>query len=96
MEPTKRFHSCILGTCCVPWNTSFGFDEPTFRRSVQHQIDNGTLDLHIFGTAGEGYAVSETQFVEITRVFLNITAKGMIGLISLSLPTVIARIERAR
>lgn len=96
METKKRFHSCVLGTCCVPWNARFEFDEATFRRSVRHQFDSGICDLYIFGTAGEGYAVTEAQFDEITRVFLDVTSEGMVGLISLSLSTVIARIERAR
>ncbi|MGV3661551.1 MAG: dihydrodipicolinate synthase family protein [Prosthecobacter sp.] len=96
MDTQKRFHSCILGTCCVPWTAGYEFDEATFRRSVRHQIDSGIRDVYIFGTAGEGYAVTEAQFDEITRVFLDVTREGMVGLISLSLPTVIARIERAR
>lgn len=96
MPPPKRHHPCILGTCCIPWTPGFEFDEPTFRRSVQHQINSGIRDVYIFGTAGEGYAVTESQFDTITRAFLDITPTGMVGLISLSLPTVISRIERAR
>lgn len=95
MDTPKRHHPCILGTCCIPWTPAFEFDEPTFRRSVHHQINSGIRDVYIFGTAGEGYAVTESQFDTITRVFLDITPTGMVGLISLSLPTVIARIERA-
>lgn len=96
MDTTKRYHSCILATCCVPWDANLEFDAPAFRRSVQHQLSSGIRDLYIFGTAGEGYAVTETQFDTITRAFLDITPDGMVGLISLSLPTIIARIERAR
>ncbi len=95
MPPPKRHPPCILGTCCIPWTADFEFDAPTFRRSVQHQINSGIPDVYIFGTAGEGYAVTDSQFDEITRTFLDITPTGMVGLISLSLPTVIARIERA-
>ncbi len=97
---TKRYRPCILATCCVPWNERFEFEEEIFRRSVRHQIASGIRDLYIFGTAGEGYAVTERQFDEITRVFLDETRgadiQSMIGLISISLPTVIERIERAR
>lgn len=96
---TKRHRPCILATCCVPWSERFEFEEAIFRRSVRHQIANGIRDLYIFGTAGEGYAVTEKQFDEVTRVFLDETKdegiQGMVGLISLSLPTVIERIERA-
>jgi dihydrodipicolinate synthase/N-acetylneuraminate lyase len=96
----KRYRSSILATCCVPWNEDFTFAEEIFRRQVRHQLANGIRDLYIFGTAGEGYAVTEAQFDQITRVFLDETrgqeVQAMVGIISLALPTVIERIERAR
>lgn len=99
MTTAKRYRPCILATCCVPWSERFEFEENIFRRSVRHQIASGIRDLYIFGTAGEGYAVTERQFDEVTRVFLDETEdegiQSMVGLISLSLPTVIDRIERA-
>lgn len=97
---TKRYRRCILATCCVPWNEGFTFAEETFRHQVRHLISHGIRDLYIFGTAGEGYAVSDRQFDEITSVFLDETriegVQSMIGIISLSLPMIIERIERAR
>lgn len=97
---TPRYRRCILATCCVPWNERFEFEEDIFQRSVRLQIASGMRDLYIFGTAGEGYAVTEMQFDAITRVFLDETnqdgVQSMIGLISLSLPTIIERIARAR
>jgi dihydrodipicolinate synthase/N-acetylneuraminate lyase len=67
---------------------------------VRRLIAHGIRDLYIFGTAGEGYAVTESQFDEIVRAFIDETSgpevQGMVGLISLSLGTVIERIERAR
>src|SRR5687768_705892 len=100
MNTTKRYRPCVLATCCVPWHDDFTFAEDTFRRSVRHLIAQGIRDLYIFGTAGEGYAVTEKQFDDVTKTFLEETTgddvQGMIGLISLSLPTVIERIERAR
>jgi len=96
----KRYRPCVLATCCVPWNEDFSFAEEIFRRQVRHLVSHGIRDLYIFGTAGEGYAVSDRQFDEITRVFLDETrdagVQTMIGVISLSLATVIERIERAR
>jgi dihydrodipicolinate synthase/N-acetylneuraminate lyase len=96
----KRYRTCILAACCVPWTDDFAFAEEIFRRQVRHLIGHGITDLYIFGTAGEGYAVTESQFDEITEVFLDETrgdgVQGMIGVISLSLPTIIERIERAR
>lgn len=59
-----------------------------------------TPHLYIFGTAGEGYAVDDEQFAEITGEFqAEVTAGGgqpMVGVISLSLPTIVRRIAIAR
>jgi dihydrodipicolinate synthase/N-acetylneuraminate lyase len=100
MTSAKRYRRCILATCCVPWNERFELEEGIFRRSVRHLIAHGIHDLYIFGTAGEGYAVTETQFDKVTRVFLEETrgddVRPMIGVISMSLPTAIERIARAR
>jgi dihydrodipicolinate synthase/N-acetylneuraminate lyase len=90
----------ILATAVVPWTDRFEFDEPVFRRQVHTIAKNLTRHLYIFGTAGEGYAVSERQFDEITRAFWSSAAESgvdpMVGLISLSLSTIIERIERCR
>lgn len=95
-----RYRRAILATCCIPWTADWQFAEDIFRRQVARLIAGGIRDLYIFGTAGEGYAVTERQYDEITRVFLDETAEDdvqtMIGLISLSLPMVIERIERSR
>ena len=100
MSTSKRYRPCVLATCCLPWREDDSFAEDIFRRSVRHLIAQGIRDVYTFGTAGEGYAITDAQFDEITPVFLDETAaeevQGMVGLISLSLPTVIARIERAR
>lgn len=96
----KRYRRCILATCCVPWDERLHLAEEIFRRQVRRLIQQGIRDLYIFGTAGEGYAVNDRQFEQVTRVFLDETrapdVQSMVGLISLSLPTVIERIERAR
>lgn len=99
MSVAKRHRPCILATCCVPWREDFTFDEDIFRRSVRRLIAQDLRDLYILGTAGEGYAVTEAQFDSITRAFLEEASRdgvqGMVGLISLSLPAIIGRIERA-
>ena len=80
----------------------FEFDAEIFRRQV-HPLARDltrdlTRDLYVFGTAGEGYAVTERQFDQITRAFWEsaqeVTVNPMVGLISLSLPTIIERIQR--
>ncbi len=96
----KRYRQAMLATCCVPWNADFGFAEDVFRCEVRYLIAHGVRDLYIFGTAGEGYAVTDAQFEQVTSAFLDETRgegiQSMIGMISLSLATVIERIERAR
>ena len=95
----KRYSCCIMGTCCVPWDSEGGLDEPVFRRHIQSLLERGTKHLYVFGTAGEGYAIDDARFDRITAAFAEEMRAGgaepMVGIISLSLPTVIRRIERA-
>ncbi len=96
----KRYPACILATCCIPWNEDGTLAEPIFRREIRNLAKNLTHNIYLFGTAGEGYAVTESQFDQIVRIFREETTQhnvpGMVGVISLSLPTIIERIERAR
>ncbi len=96
----KRYAPCILATCCVPWNEDGSLAEETFRREIRNLLTNLTRDIYLFGTAGEGYAVTDKQFDRIVTVFreeINFPdVRGMIGIIGLSLGTMIERIERAR
>ena len=96
----KRYPQCLLGTCCVPWNEDGSFAEQVFRGQIQHLLKNGTQHLYIFGSAGEGYAVTDMQFNRITEVFCEeMNAEGaapMVGVISASLPTITQRIKWAR
>ena len=94
-----RFRRTILATCCIPWQDDGTLAEETFRRSIRALTERGLRDLYVFGTAGEGYAVTERAFDRIVDVFVDeaaaCRATPMVGIISLSLPTVIERIERA-
>lgn len=90
----------ILATAVVPWTADFQFDAASFRRQV-HTIARGlTRRIYIFGTAGEGYAVTDAQFKEIGRCFLEVSreeaVQPMLGIISLSLPTIVERIAWGR
>ncbi len=98
--PPSPAAPAILATAVVPWTDRLEFDEPAFRRQV-HAIARGlTRHIYVFGTAGEGYAVTERQFDQITRAFWASAQEAgvtpMVGVISLSLPTIIERIARAR
>lgn len=96
----KRYPACIVGTAVVPWSPDGRFEERLFRREIDSLIANGYRNLYIFGTAGEGYAVTDDQHLEIARVFVEAMRSGgaepMVGVISLSLQTIVARIEAAR
>jgi dihydrodipicolinate synthase/N-acetylneuraminate lyase len=95
----KRYPSAIMSTCCVPWDDRDRFAESIFRRGVRLALA-GTPHLYIFGTAGEGYAVTDRQFDEIVTAFADEMRQGgaepMVGVIHLSLGTILERIERCR
>lgn len=95
---SKRYPSAVLAACTVPWDERNQFIEDLFREQVRLLRERLTRHLYIFGTAGEGYAVSDRQFDRIAQVFGEETSDAdthpMVGVISLSLMTVIERIER--
>lgn len=96
----KRYPSCIMATCCIPWDANGQFTEAIFRRGVRTALTHGTKHLYVFGTAGEGYAVTERQFDQIVAAFADEMRQGqaepMVGVINLSLGTICERIERSR
>lgn len=100
VPPVPERPAEILATAVVPWTGRYEFDEDAFRRQVRTIATGLTRHLYIFGTAGEGYAVTEKQFDRIARAFRAAAAEcdavPMLGLISLSLPAIIDRIERGR
>lgn len=94
-----RFPPDIMSTCCVPWDAHWQLDESSFRRGVRHAL-RGTRHLYVFGTAGEGYAVTDRQFDEVVAAFVDemrqADAEPMVGVIHLSAGTILERIERCR
>jgi dihydrodipicolinate synthase/N-acetylneuraminate lyase len=88
-----------MGTCEIPWDEKDRFLESVFRRGVRNAL-NGTRHLYLFGTAGEGYAVTDQQFDQIVSAFVDemqqAQAEPMVGVIHLSLGTIVERIERCR
>jgi len=95
----NRYPSCIMATGCIPWDDQDRFAEPIFRRGVRLALA-GTPHLYVFGTAGEGYAVTDRQFDQIVAAFVDEMrqrgAEPMVGVIHLSLGTIVERIERCR
>ena len=70
---SARYPRTVLGTCCLPWQDG-KLDRPLFERSVRNLVQRGLRDLYIFGTAGEGHAVTEAQFREVTGLFVETLA----------------------
>src|SRR5438046_6926114 len=89
-----------MGTAVVPWTDAFGLDETLFRDEIRSLLAADYAYLYVFGTAGEGYAVDDAQFEQIARVFVDQMRAGnaepMVGVIALSLPTMLRRIAYAR
>jgi len=95
-----RYPKAIVGSVELPWREDWSFDEPLF---VQHIHKELTLTKHIylFGTAGEGYALTDAMFKNISTIYAREMKKAgaletaMLSVISLSLPTIRERIEWA-
>jgi len=96
-EPPRRLPPTVLATCVLPWDDRLRFDEDAFREHVRLVAAHMTRHLYVFGTAGEGYAVTEAQFRDVARVFWDEARRcavtPMLGVISNSLGTVIERVE---
>ena len=84
----KRYPQTVLVSCEAPWDENGELVEEVFRDEVRKTISSGFRDLYIFGTAGEGYAVTLTQFREIAGIFREETSgegvRPMVGVIGMS------------
>lgn len=69
MDNNQRYPSCIMATCCIPWDDEGRFAAAIFRRGVRATLTRGTKHLYVFGTAGEGYAVTDGQFDQVVAAF---------------------------
>ena len=97
----SRYPRTVLGTVCLPWREDGSLDETIFRRTIRNLVSAGLRDLYVFGTAGEGYAVTDTLFRRVATLFAETMreaggAPPMVGVVSLSLATMIERIEFCR
>ena len=91
----KRYHQAILVSCEVPWGEKEELLEDVFRREIRATLANFN-NLYIFGTAGEGYAVTTSRFKEIVGIFREETDKEgvdpMVGIIAMSTPQAVERV----
>lgn len=96
---SKRYPGSILATCPIPWTPGFKLDKVVFKETVTYLAKRLTPHLYVFGTAGEGYAVNDAQFGDIANLFrqsMPADSRPMLGVISLSLPTIIDRIAAGK
>ena len=98
MDKSPRYPRVILAAVCIPWDARGEVLADVFREQIRLHLRAGIRHLYVFGTAGEGYAVTERQFDQIVDFFhaemQGPDAHPMIGLISLSTRACIERIER--
>jgi dihydrodipicolinate synthase/N-acetylneuraminate lyase len=98
-DTAARYPRVVLATICVPWTEGHEVDEDLLCETVRDHAARGLRHLYLFGTAGEGYAVSDGQFDHVVDLYAAESAalgiEPMVGLINLSMSTTIGRIERA-
>ncbi len=94
----SRYPRTVLGTVCLPWTEDGSLDEALFRRTVAALVQAGLPDLYVFGTAGEGYAMTDAMFRRVAAIFAESMQEvggsaPMVGLVSMSLATMVERLE---
>lgn len=88
-----------MATAVIPWDDRYQLDETSFRNQIRNFLDRGVNHLYLFGTAGEGYAVTEKQYEQLIAIFAE-EMRGpdcfpMVGQIHLSLPVMLERMDKA-
>lgn len=96
----KRFPQALLCAACVPWTEDFQLDVTLFRKGVRLLCEQGAGSIYLFGTAGEGYAVSREQYLQIVTEFMDEMKAfpdviPMVGVIDLSMTEAMERIRMA-
>lgn len=96
----KRFPRLQLCAACVPWTQDNQLDVPLFRKGVRLLCQQGAGSIYLFGTAGEGYAVDRSQYLQIVSAFMEEMRSfpqviPMVGVISMSMTEAMERIRLA-
>ena len=93
---TTRFRRTVLVSCEIPWDDRNELIEETFIEEIRSLRSKGFRDLYIFGTAGEGYAITNDKFKDIVSVFCRelegSDTQPMVGVIGLSTAAIVERI----
>ena len=86
---SARYKRTVLATCCLALARGLHARRAAFAGAIRHLVGAGLSDLYVFGTAGEGHAVSDADFPQVVDIFVDeMTASGgtpMVGVIALSL-----------
>ena len=95
----KRYPQGMLAACETPWTDQYALDEVAFRKHIGRVLELGYTNIYVMGTAGEGYAVTDTQFRHVVDVFVEETdrpgLRPQVGVISLSMGQIIERLNYA-
>ncbi len=95
----KRYPAVIMATALIPWDIDYNFMENLFIKQIEHLCSHNIRNIYLFGTAGEGYAVNNSQFEEITSIFAKLSGvlgfNPMVGLIDLSVSRMNEKLEIA-
>lgn len=93
----KPYPACILASCCIPWDEDYRLMEDLFREEIRGVVAE-TKNVYILGTSGEGYALSESLFDRVVKIFneemREAGASPMVGLISISTALIMERLEK--
>lgn len=99
-QMTTRYPQSNLAACMLPWTESFELDKEVFAKHIQATLDANYKHLYILGTAGEGYALNDKRYREVTEFFAARTVRDgidpQVGVIGLSMEQTIDRIAFAR
>lgn len=93
----KRFERTMLATACLPLDEHERVDFDLLGGEVQRLRGAGVEHIYLFGTAGEGYDITEDEFDEIVGAFADMMrgAYPMVCVIASSFRQMLSRIERA-
>ena len=98
-DETKRYPQANLAACVLPWTADFELDAPVFEQHIQDAVDANYTHIYLMGTAGEGYALSDTRFKQVVDIFAGLTVRDgldpQIGVIGLSMEHIIERLQTA-
>jgi 4-hydroxy-tetrahydrodipicolinate synthase len=80
LGPPNASLNGIQSVLCTPFTEDYAVDYPAFERLIEHQINWGVDGLVLFGLAGEGYTLSDSERRKLTSRAVS-TAAGRVPVI---------------